>query len=306
MVLVVSTAYKGVMMDSINGGKAISALEKVPEPGQEAVQDLKAAREAQGLSLNDIFTATRVSLINLIALENQEFNRLPPPVYARDYIRKYAFAVGIDAKPLLTRYERYLQSLKPPPEETEVRKPWPESGIRYRFLFLTLGAVIVAGVLVYALFLYDQSRKTDSPVTSVIPPAATVEAPAPAAPETPAPPVEKSATLFEARERAASPVKPLVVATPPPPAVTGKNHQLVIEARELTWVRITQDGTPRQVLLNPGERIERSAADYFLLDIGNANGISVTYQGKPLGSLGKPGEVVHIRLPQEKPSGNTP
>jgi hypothetical protein len=63
-------------------------------------------------------------------------------------------------------------------------------------------------------------------------------------------------------------------------------------------VRITQDGTPGQVLLKPGERLERSAADYFLLDIGNANGISVTYQGKLLGSLGKPGEVIHLRLPE--------
>jgi cytoskeleton protein RodZ len=289
-------------MDSRNEGTVASAIEKASESRQEAIEDLKAAREARGLSLQDIFKATRVSVINLAAVENQEFNHLPPPVYARDYIRKYARAVGINEKPLLVRYDRHLESMNPPPEETEVRKPWPENGRRYLFLFSTLGAVIVAGILVYALFLYDQSAP--SPVAA--PPVKTTEAPAPAAEETPAPPVERRTTIFEAREPAASPVQTPVVAATPPPAVTGKSHHLVIEARERTWVRITQDGTPRQVLLNPGERIERSAADYFLLDVGNANGISVTYQGKPLGSLGKPGEVIHIRLPEETPSGNTP
>ena len=301
-------------MDSTNEETATPAMEKVPEPSSEALPDLKAARETRGISLHDIFLATRVSVINLDAVENQEFNRLPPPVYTRDYIRKYARAVGIDAKPLLARYDRHRESLNPPPEETEVQKPWPENGRRYRFLFSTLGAVIVAGILVYALFLYyDQSGRTVPPAA---PPAVPAEPTAPQAAAvvgTPPPAIEKPAattvtpaTISEVREPVASPVQAPVAAAPSPPAATGKKHPLVIEARELTWVRITQDGVPHQVLLHPGERIERSAADYFLLDVGNANGISVTYQGKPLGSLGKPGEVIHLRLPAETPPASAP
>ncbi len=287
----------------MNEEKATPAKEKTPAASQETVQNLKAARESRGLSLNDIFTATRVSVINLAAVESGEFYRLPPPVYARDYIRKYARAVGIDEQPLMARYDKYLESLKPPQEEAEVRKPWPENGGRYRFLFSTLGAVIVAGILVYTLFLYDQSAPPPAPAPPT-PPAVTAEPQAPAA-ETAAPAAEAPATVFEAREPAASPVKaPALVA--PPPAVSGKKHLLVIEARELTWVRITQDGDTHQVLLQPGEKIERSAAEYFRLDVGNAGGINVTYQGKALGSLGKPGEVVHLRLPEETPTTATP
>ena len=142
--------------------KDIPAEEKASPP-QETVPNLKDLREARGLSLQDIFETTRVGLINLAAVENGDFNRLPPPVYARNFIRKYARAVGIDEKPILDRYEKYLESLKPPSEETEVQKPWPETGRRYRFLFASLAAVIIAGILVSALFLYDQAGKPPSP-----------------------------------------------------------------------------------------------------------------------------------------------
>jgi cytoskeleton protein RodZ len=79
-----------------------------------------------------------------------------------------------------------------------------------------------------------------------------------------------------------------------------KTLHLVIEARELCWVRITEDRAPSsQVLLKQGDRIERTAADFFLLDIGNAGGVNLTFQGNALGSPGKRGQVVHLRLPEK-------
>ncbi len=148
----------------MNEKKDIPAEAKTPELPRENMSNLKTAREARGLSLNDVFDATRVSRINLEALENDDFDRLPPPVYTRNFIRKYAQAVGVDEKPILDRYEKHRLGLTPSREETEVQKPWPEDGRRYRFLFGTLAAVIVAGVLVYAIFLYDQSGNSVSPV----------------------------------------------------------------------------------------------------------------------------------------------
>src|SRR5512136_3053405 len=113
--------------------KNLPAEEKAAPP-QEVFLKLKEIREARGLSLKTIFETTRVGLVNLTAIENGDYNRLPPPVYARDFIRKYARAIGIDEKPILNRYEKHLESLKPPQEGTEVRKPWSEDGRRYRFL----------------------------------------------------------------------------------------------------------------------------------------------------------------------------
>jgi hypothetical protein len=70
-----------------------------------------------------------------------------------------------------------------------------------------------------------------------------------------------------------------------------------MEARELTWIRIKADhNPPYEILLKPGEKIEKSASQ-FMIDIGNAGGIAIEFQGKSLGNLGKQGEVVHLTLP---------
>lgn len=60
----------------------IPAAQATPASGMD-VQDLKAAREARGLSLMDVFRATRVSMINLTAVENGDFHRLPPGLHAK-------------------------------------------------------------------------------------------------------------------------------------------------------------------------------------------------------------------------------
>jgi hypothetical protein len=90
-------------------------------------------------------------------------------------------------------------------------------------------------------------------------------------------------------------------------AASEKTLNLVIEARELSWLRITEGGNPSyQVLLKPGEKIERTASDFFLLDIGNAAGVNLIFQGNSLGSLGKQGQVVHLRLPERTAEKESP
>ncbi len=288
--------------------KDLPAEEKASPP-QEVLLKLKEIREARGLSLKTIFETTRVGLVNLTAVENEDYNRLPPPVYARNFIRKYARAVGIDEKPILDRYEKHLEILKPPLEATEVRKPWPETGRHYRFLCISLAAVIAAGILVSAVFLYDQGGKSLSPVPVVespspddVIPVPVVESPSsdqvipvPAQTED-VPSVSAPITASESAPAPAPAEKSIL-----PPATPGKTYHLVIDAREPTWIRITEDQNPSyQVLLKPGEKIERRASDFFQLDIGNAGGIDLTFQGKPLGNIGKRGQIVHMRLPEKE------
>ena len=300
--------------------KEIPSAEKTSVPC-DTDRDLRTARKARGLSLSDIFEATRVSMINLQALENGDFKALPPPVYTRTFIRKYARAVGADEKPLLKRYEAYLESQNPPREEPGVQKPWPEASRRYRFLFGSLAVVIVAGILVYAFILYDQSDKTISPAQPIGSPAAGQVIPEQAVLMEPVDPAKPTAAdTVPARDKGTTPppasatapgsapvtVKPAI---PPPVAAAGSGEtlHLVIEAQELTWLRITEGRNPSyQVLLKPGERIERTAVDSFLLDIGNAGGVNLTFQGKPLGSLGKQGQVIHLRLPERQAEKESP
>ncbi|MEI7672266.1 MAG: helix-turn-helix domain-containing protein, partial [Deltaproteobacteria bacterium] len=215
----------------------IPAAENVPPP-QETIQDLKTLREAGGLSLPDIFETTRVGLVYLAAVESGEFNRLPPPVYARNFIRKYAWAVGVDEKPIINRYEKYLETLKPTSEETEIQKPWPETGGRNRFLVASLAAVVIAGALVSALFLYDQAEKPTAlaPVGESLSPAPVIPEPAPSA-AVPDLSASTTAAVPASSDQATTPGS--VPSTPgtasQPSAIAGKMYHLVIEAHELTW-----------------------------------------------------------------------
>ena len=290
----------------MNERHEIPAMMEGSDKRVETAADLRAAREALGLSLRDVFAATRVSLSNLQAVENEDFDRLPPPVYARNFIRKYARAVGIDEKPLLARFERYLENKQPPRIDEEVRRPWPENGRRWRFLVLSLAVVILAGSLVYALFLYDQAAEPLVPAAPTVesaPPGekAPVESGAAGAPgepeikDVPATPITTAPP--------APPAPPAVVPSPvvvPPAAASAEQYHLSLAVHELTWIRITQDrNPPQQILLKPGERIERTATDHFLLDIGNAGGLRLTFQGKDLGVPGKSGQVLRLRLPEQ-------
>ncbi|OHE22717.1 MAG: hypothetical protein A2X92_01525 [Syntrophus sp. GWC2_56_31] len=289
----------------------IPAAAKMPEPARETILDLKADREARGFSLNDIFCATRISLINLTALESWDFDRLPPPVYTRNFIRKYAQAIGVDEQPILNRYEMHLDSFKPPSEETETKKPRPNSR-RYFFLFGSLTIAIVAGILVYPLDLHDQfsrfffSAQSGKSAPSTEPGPAPLIEPSVLSQTNPLPESQPVITTTTAA-MVSTPVPEVPAAPPLSQNVSEKALHLIIEAKELTWARITEDHhSSSQVLLKPGERIERRASDFFELDIGNAGGIDLIFQGKPLGSIGKRGQVIHMRLPEKGQERKTP
>ncbi len=289
----------------------IPAVAKTPETPSKTILDLKASREARGFSLNDVFCATRVSLVNLEALESWDFDRLPPPVYTRNFIRKYAQAIGVDEKPILNRYEIHLENSKPPSEETEIKKSSPNSR-RYFFLFGTLIIAIIAGILIYTLDLHNPFSGLFLPAQSVESNPATAVAPAPPLePPTMSQtnPLPESPTIITTTTAAkmAVPATDEPVTLPLSKNATKKALHLIIEAKELTWARITEDHhAPSQVLLKPGDRIERRASDFFLLDVGNAGGIDLIFQGKPMESIGKRGQVIHIRLPGKEQERKTP
>ena len=252
--------------------------------------NLKKQRESRDLSLHDIFAITRISIINLAALENGDFKSLPPPIYTRSFIRKYTRAIGVDEKPLLDAYESHLAAKSGPIKTAEVQKPWPEDSRRYWLLYGGLSIVIVAGLIVLALFLYDHNDNPTVPASQ-----SASEHIASSVANKP----EASAT-FSQTNTASDSAPEAIVQTSSGQGL--KNiYRLIIEAREVTWIRIVKDNKDTgEILLRPGEKIERDASDSFFLDIGNAGGVDISFQGKPLGALGKHGEVIHIRLPTEE------
>ncbi len=70
--------------------------EETVEPGMTVGQRLKEAREAKGLSLEDIAASTRIPRRHLESLESSEWEKLPAPTYSVGFARNYAVALGLD------------------------------------------------------------------------------------------------------------------------------------------------------------------------------------------------------------------
>ena len=65
---------------------------------------LRAAREARGLSIEDIKVTTLMMVKQIEDLENDKFEDFSAPVYTRGFIKLYACAVGLDPNPLVAEY----------------------------------------------------------------------------------------------------------------------------------------------------------------------------------------------------------
>lgn len=67
---------------------------------------LVEAREARGLTLDDAERDTRISKRYLQALEQEQFDVIPAPVYARGFLRSYSQYVGLDPQEMLAMFPR--------------------------------------------------------------------------------------------------------------------------------------------------------------------------------------------------------
>ncbi|PFN24211.1 helix-turn-helix domain-containing protein [Bacillus cereus] len=82
----------------------------------ELGQKLKEAREAKGLSMDQLHEITKIQKRHLLAIEEGNYDVLPGTFYARAFIKQYADAVGLNGEELLVEY----QSTIPQSENREV------------------------------------------------------------------------------------------------------------------------------------------------------------------------------------------
>lgn len=74
----------------------------LPLPGER----LRKAREAKGLSVEDVVAQIRLERKLLEAIESDDYTRLPAPGYVRGYIRTYARFLDLDPGPLVDAFNR--------------------------------------------------------------------------------------------------------------------------------------------------------------------------------------------------------
>lgn len=232
---------------------------------------LQAIRLEKKISLEQVAAQTRVGLGNLLLVEQEDHEQLPAEVFVKGFLRSYAAAVGADGDEAVRRYESRLDVVQKIAESETIDG---KSQTRlWRKLLIALGllvCIIAASVLIISFL-----RHT---------------------PDTAAPPLSTSS---------ATPDKPGVaesqgeVGLPPEPAEKiPEKLSLQITARENTWIKVIIDEQEStEYNLNTGDDLELEATTGYNLLIGDAGGLKITLNGKPVAIPGESGQVVTIHLP---------
>jgi cytoskeletal protein RodZ len=70
---------------------------------------LKKQREDLGKDIKEIAADTRIKASCLQSIEDEDYEKLPPEVYTRGYIKEYAKYLGLPTETILAPYEKYLE-----------------------------------------------------------------------------------------------------------------------------------------------------------------------------------------------------
>lgn len=256
---------------------------------------LRQMRESKGVSLDEIARATRVGRRHLEALEAEEQDELPAPVFVKGFIRAYCGFLSTPADEALVRY-RELSGEAPPLSHAAPAgraRPSRMGGPVAVSLILVL---VLAGALV-AVNLGLRSA----------PPRSLGRAPGKQAEPGPAADKARSAVAPAPSETAAAmPATPVPAAAPAAagPVVVAEGQRLVVRAVEPTWVRVQTDhGTAVEEILPAGAVRELKSQTRFVLTVGNAAGLELTLNGQRLPPLGGRGAVIReLVLPPDASS----
>jgi cytoskeletal protein RodZ len=254
-------------------------------------EELRRERIVREISLEEISTATKISLRLLNALEASDVSRLPAPTFTRGFIRAYARHLGIDPEEKVNAYLADLAGGAP--DAPSAKSAHPRSRF-WRGRRSTAGTIVggVSGVLLVLGLIASLERR-----------------PRPAAPRT-APPVAPVALKNVAV--ANEPRSPL-----PEPALAARQNasggtragasgvSLVLEFDGESWLKLEADGQPVfSGLLRRGDSRRFEAERGFRLTLGDAGAVRVTVDGRSLERLGRAGEVVrNLPLPVSQARG---
>lgn len=127
--------------------------------GPLAGERLAEARRAQQISVDEVAKELHLDEYKVRALEQNEFDVLGAPVFAKGHMRKYAQLVGVNMDDVLADYYQLTRSAPVPPVVGNVRKPGRE---------LSPGpwlAVLIALIIIASLYWYFVARVADDVTT---------------------------------------------------------------------------------------------------------------------------------------------
>lgn len=274
---------------------------------------LRQARERQQLSIEEIAAKLnlRPSLVN--DMEENRYDHLQITAYRRGYLRAYARLMKIDDSEVIAAHDREHAH----PEAYEPRKTQPIKPIKRptragKFLFRLVTFFVVLALIIMTVnwwrgrqgvpeFAPTSTDHAAAPTFQQTPPTPAPAQTEPAPAETPAAvpaaqehslqmPVgqgvngaklteSEAASLSDTQQQPGTSDTSETVAAP-----EAKPHTLGLNFKEASWVEV-RDAHNKPILsgLQPaGSQRELSGDAPYRLKIGNAHGVTLTYEGQPV------------------------
>ena len=264
-------------------------------------EKLRREREMRGITLEEIAEATKIGSRSLRALETEDFGQLPGGIFNKGFVRSYARYLGIDADQAVADFlAAEAIHLQNAPDDTggsgiaSSSSSTDGAGIPW----VLVAIVVVVAVLVFGGWKYWTGRsaragaapagQTSAPAPKQRPPAVQ-PSPQQTAPHgsaggaaSTAPAVSPSGANATHASAAGPSVEPK--AGPPADTTEAGSFTVSLRANQDSWISVTADGKTLiedGMLYAAGERSFR-AHDRVVLKLGNAGGVEVSYNGKPL------------------------
>jgi len=248
----------------VSGEDEISETTGTP---QRVGDQLRAAREAQGLTIEEIAGSTRIPKRHLITIENGDYDGLPAPTYSAGFIKSWARRLGLDGQALSEQFRAEMGSVAVGPSQSLSYEPadprrTPPAGLA---LLALLIAVVVGVGYLYWRGTAEQPRELAAAATDQQAPqsAPSVGQPVPVAP---------------------------AQAGPAAPQSTGP---VMIGATQDVWIKVSDSGkTLFMNVLHPGDHFQVPAdAVAPVMTTGRPGNTTVMVGQTPVPTLGDPDRI---------------
>ena len=272
--------------------KRSARTENTVQEAARVGEELREARNALGVSLEDAAAQLRINKRYLQALEEGRVKDLPGAAYAVGFVRSYATALGLDPDEAVRRFRDVSGTAVTKSGDLVFPEPVPRRGIPTGVLAALGLALAMGGYIAW----YQWSGRGERVVDAVppLPPRLERAAEGPVTQETPPAPVIEPP--------APAPV-PAPVAAPPPPRIDPDKPRVVIRAKGESWVQI-RDNPGNRVLtdrvLRAGEIIEIPNRPGIVLTTGKAESLDILVDGQDVDPFGGPGVRRNIALEPDR------
>lgn len=268
---------------------------------------LRSIREKKEITIEELSRQTRIRPEIIERLEAERESELPGPVFVKGFIKSIAEAIGADPSEALKGFKD--DESRSGTGHVILPAAGPHKRSSMATLVLSIG--VIALVILSTMMLirwWSAAPGSDTPAETPSPsPSTDLPSSSPAPSDTSvtgesapleAPTVSSPVDQLKAEtDTGGSVVKDLETERPRfsrPSAPL----QLKASAIEDTWVKVIRDQEkPEEYFLKSGDRLELEAQSVYNLLIGNAGGIELELNGKPVRLPGKSGQVVTLQLP---------